>query len=412
MRQPAAALRLIGVLGAGQLIAWGSSYYLLAMLARPMARALGLPATWVYAAFSATLVIAAALGPISGGLIDRHGGRRVLMASNLVFAAALCLLAAAQGPLSLFAGWALLGVAMPMGLYDAAFSTAVRLQGHQARRAIVGITLIGGFASSVSWPLTAIVEAQAGFRAACLLWAGTHLTLGLGLHTFGLPRAQPRQGSTAAAQPAEADGEMQGEMQGEANVGTHVGAASCGPTAPALRTLVTLAAVFTASGFVFSAMATQLPQVLQLAGATPALAVAAASLVGVAQVIARIVDAATLSRLHPLWSARMSMLLHPFGVGLLMAFGAPAAFVFAALHGAGIGIMTIVKGTLPLALFGPQGFGRRAGLLEAPSRVAQASAPLLFGLLVDRAGAHVLWLTAALVAAGFLALWTIRARRE
>lgn len=369
--------------GLGQLLAWGSSYYLLATLARPMAASFGVPGVWVYASFSAALVVAALLGPWAGARMDRHGGRRVLLASNVLFAASLLLLATAQDRNMLTLGWLAMGVAMPMGLYDAAFSTVVGLYGAQARRAIVGVTLIAGFASSVSWPLTAIVEVHAGWRAACALWALLHLTLGLGLHARFVPR-------------------------GIAVQAVHANAADRVAATPASsRTLWVLSGVFTASGFVFASMAAHLPRVLEVAGCTPATAVAAAALVGVAQVAARFAEASWLNRLHPLLTARLSMLLHPLGAALLAVVGAPLVFVFTALHGAGVGIMTIVKGTLPLALFGPAGFGRRAGLLEAPARIAQATAPIVFGLWLDRWGAQVLWISAAIAASGLAGLMAL-----
>ncbi len=383
---PQAAWRVIVASGAAQLLAWGSSYYLLAILARPMAADLGLPPLWVYASFSAALLVAAALGPWAGARIDRHGGRRVLLASNAMFALALIVLACAQDRWSLLAGWLLMGAAMPMGLYDAAFSTMVGLYGAHARRAIVGITLIAGFASTVSWPLTAAIEAHAGWRVACLVWALLHLSVGLGVHARLIPQ-------TVRASAVHAD------------AGTP---AMPPPASP--RTLWLLAGVFTASGFVFASMATHLPRLLELSGCTPAMAVAAAAVVGVAQVVARLVEAGWLSRLHPLWTARLSASLHPVGALLLGVFGAPLAFVFTAMHGAGVGIMTIVKGTLPLALFGPVGFGRRSGILEAPARIAQATAPMLFGVCLDRWGADALWLSAAVGVLALCGVFALRAK--
>jgi MFS family permease len=370
--------RVIAATGTAQLLAWGSSYYLLATLARPMAATLGIPPLWVYASFSGALLVAAALGPAVGARIDRYGGRRVLLASNAMFALALFVLALAQDRWTLLLGWLLMGAAMPMGLYDAAFSTMVGLYGARARRAIVGITLIAGFASTVSWPLTAAIEAHAGWRVACATWAALHLSIGAAIHGGLLPRVPPV--SAHAAPVAEA---------------------GFGRADPAARTLWLLALVFTASGFVFASMATHLPRLLELSGCTPALAVAAASTVGIAQVVGRVVEAGWLSRLHPLWTARLSSVLHPLGATLLGLLGAPLAFVFAALHGAGVGIMTIVKGTLPLALFGPTGFGRRSGVLEAPARVAQATAPMVFGVALDHWGAAALWLS---IGAGLIAI--------
>src|SRR6185437_15655253 len=147
-----------------------------------------------------------------------------------------------------------------------------------------------------------------------------------------------------------------------------------------------LAFVFAAAWFVTGAMAAHLPRLLQSAGATPAAAIAAAALVGPAQVAARLLEFGLLRRLHPLSSARLAATLHPLGAALLTVAGAPAAIGFALLHGAGNGMLTIAKGTLPLALFGPGGYGLRNGILSAPARVAQAAAPLLFGLLLDGPG--------------------------
>lgn len=379
--------RMVTILGLGQLLAWASSYYLLAIIAKPMAVGLSLPPLAVYAAFSASLLVGAALGPYAGGLVDRHGGRWVLLASNGLFALGLTLLATAQGPLTLTLGWLVMGAAMPMGLYDVAFATLVRLYHAQARRSIVGVTLIAGFASSVSWPLTALLESHYGWRTACATWALLHLTVGTAIHYFGIPRVLPKLHVHKPQMQADADN-----------------------PAVSNSTLWILAAAFTANGFIFSAMAAHLPRVLQAAGCTAAAAVAAASLIGIFQVGARVAEAGALHRLHPLISGRIAASLHPLGVVFLIVFGAPAAVVFAAFHGAGIGLMTIVKGTLPLALFGPAGFGRRSGLLEAPSRVAQAITPVLFGYWLDTYGAQVLWISGAVGFAGLSCLLIVRKR--
>ena len=158
-------------LGTAQTLAWASSYYLPAMLAAPMARDLGVTTPTVFAAFSVALIVSALLGPFAGRGIDRHGGRPVLVGTNLLFAASLVGMALAQGPVGLFAAWVLMGVAMGSGLYEAAFATLVRLYGQGARGAITGITLIAGFASTVGWPLSAWMETQWGWRGACAGWA-------------------------------------------------------------------------------------------------------------------------------------------------------------------------------------------------------------------------------------------------
>lgn len=382
-------------LGTAQTLAWASSYYLPAMLAAPMAHDLGVATSTVFAAFSVALIVSALLGPFAGRAIDRHGGRPVLVGTNLLFAAALTGMALAQGPVGLFAAWVLMGIAMGSGLYEAAFATLVRLFGQGARSAITGITLIAGFASTVGWPLSAWMETQWGWRGACAGWAALHLLVGVPLNGW-LPRAD-----TAKKPPPPSADEP--------------AAAASEPAAPAtsaaahpLRTTVLLSFVFAVTWFTSTAMAAHLPRLLQASGTSLQAAVALAALVGPAQVAARLLEFGLLRRLHPLLSAQLAAAAHPVGAGLLMVLGGPAAAVFTLLHGAGNGILTIAKGTLPLVLFGPAGYGARQGLMMVPARVAQAFAPVLFGMALDRAGAAALWLTTLLGLAALGALWLLR----
>ena len=382
-------------LGTAQTLAWASSYYLPAMLAAPMARDLGVATPTVFAAFSVALIVSALLGPFAGRAIDRHGGRPVLVGTNLLFAAALAGMALAQGPVGLFAAWVLMGVAMGSGLYEAAFATLVRLYGQGARGAITGITLIAGFASTVGWPLSAWMETQWGWRGACAGWAALHLLVGVPLNAW-LPRADA---ADKAPQPSE---DVPVAQTTEPAVSTPPAAAH------PLRTTVLLSFVFAVTWFTSTAMAAHLPRLLQASGTSLQAAVALAALVGPAQVAARLLEFGLLRRLHPLLSAQLAAAAHPVGAGLLMVLGGPAAAVFTLLHGAGNGILTIAKGTLPLVLFGPAGYGARQGLMMVPARVAQAFAPVLFGMALDSAGAAALWLTTLLGLAALGALWQLR----
>jgi hypothetical protein len=151
-------------------------------------------------------------------------------------------------------------------------------------------------------------------------------------------------------------------------------------------------------------MAAHLPHLLQEAGASASAAVGASALVGPAQVAARLVEFSLLQRFHPLLSARLAAIAHPVGAFGIIILGAPAAVFFTLLHGAGNGILTIAKGTLPLVIFGLQGYGLRQGLLMLPARFGQAAAPFVFALLIERLGAAALLLSAALGLAGFGAL--------
>ncbi len=371
--------QVIFALGTTQTLAWASSDYLPAILAEPMAQGTGTTPTMVFAAVSASLLIAAMSGPAIGRAIDARGGRGVLVASNLVFIAGLGALALARGPVALFAAWAVLGVGMSLGLYDSAFATLAGLYGNAARGPITGITLFAGFASTIGWPLSAVLAAHFGWRGACLAWAGLHTVLGLPLNIFLVPRAPPPA-------PRPEDGEPRDQR----------------------REMVLLAYVFASAWFVTGAMATHLPQVLQMAGAGRAAAIGAAALVGPAQVMARIVEFLFLRRTHPLIPARIATALHPLGVALLALWGAPLAVAFSLLYGAGNGILTIARGTLPLAIFGPHGYGARTGWLGAPARAAQALAPLLFGLILDRLGLYALLVSAGLCLSALAALFMLR----
>lgn len=391
---PGAPIRVVGTLGTAQTLAWASSYYLPAMLADPIARDLGVSAPTVYAAFSIAMVASAFVGPWAGQAIDRRGGRIVLVSTSLLFASGLAMLAAAQGLWSMVAAWLVIGVAMGAGLYEAAFSSLVRLYGHHARAAITGITLIAGFASSVGWPLSAWMEAQFGWRGACMGWAGLHLLVGLPLNAW-LPKA-------AAV------------SETETTSGSNDACIESSPPAsePKQHVYATalLAFVFAATWFISTAMATHLPRMLEAAGATLTAAVAVGALIGPAQVVGRLLEFGFLRQVHPLLSARLAALAHPAGVAVLLTGGPAMAPVFAILHGAGNGILTIAKGTLPLALFGPQGYGARQGWLMMPARVAQAAAPFLFGLALDFWGASALWLSGGIGLAAFGALVALRAR--
>ncbi|HLJ19102.1 MAG TPA: MFS transporter [Stellaceae bacterium] len=376
---------MVAALGAAQTLAWASSYYLPAILADPMAADIGVSRAVVYGAFSAALLISAVLGPAVGRSIDRRGGRGVLMWSNAVLAAGLVALATAQEPIQFVAGWAALGIGMAMGLYDAAFAALTAIYGGEARGPITGITLIAGFASTVGWPLTALLNGTVGWRETCLVWAAVNLLVVLPLNRLAIPVA-----TVAPAPHASATGGKIGWKP--------------------YREMLLLAFVFAACWFVTGSMAAHLPRLLERVGATPFEAVAASALVGPAQVGARLAEFLLLRRVHPLVSARLAAVLFPVGAVALALIGPGALSLFVVLYGAGNGLLTIARGTVPLALFGPVGYGERTGLLGAPARAAQAVAPLVFGLLIDRLGLGAIAVAAAASLAAGAALLCLRAR--
>jgi MFS family permease len=383
--QPTGSLAVVVRLGTTQTIAWASSYYLPAVLAAPIARDLGLAPTYVFAALSGALILSGLLGPRVGHAIDRFGGRRLLASSNAVFAAGLLLLSAAHGAVLLIAAWMMLGIGMGLGLYEAAFATLTRIYGTRARKAITGITLIAGFASTVGWPLTTWLDAEYGWRAACQIWAVIHLCLALPLNLL-LPRATPLDLVSHPVAAASPHPERQSET----------------------FAMGVLAYMFAAASFVSSGVSAILPSMLVAFGATPAQALLAGTLVGPAQVGARLLEAGLLNRFHPLLSARLAMLMNPIGVVTLIAGGSFFAPVFAVLYGAGNGIITIARGTLPLALFGPVGFGKRVGMISLPARLTGAAAPLVLGLMVEHIGRNALWISALASVSAFFALLLLR----
>ncbi len=380
---------VVFALGTAQTVSWASTYYLPAVLATPMAESLGIGPVMIFAAFSAAMVVSALVGPWAGLMIDRHGGRGILISSNLIFASGLACMGLAQGPILMWLGWLIIGVGMGIGLYEAAFSTLACIYGRDARSSITGITLIAGFASTVGWPLTALLEARYGWRVACFGWAALQLCLALPLNLW-LPSGQqavpPATVSSSTPKP---------RMAGRTRL-----------------TMMLLAFVFAVTWFTSTAMAAHLPRLLEAAGATTAMAVTAGALIGPAQVAARLLEFTLLRRFHPLVSTRLATLTHPLGAALLLWLGAPGAYGFAFLHGAGNGVLTIAKGTLPLALFGPVGYGLTQGLISGPGRVMQAAAPLIFGFALDRYGVNAIWLTSGLGLLALLALMVVRDQKE
>lgn len=345
-----------------------------------------MPASVFFGIFSASLLLSAAIGPWVGTLIDRHGGRAVLTASNAVIAAGLATLGLSQDVVGVAIAWALLGVGMAMGLYDPAFAALTRLYGRDARASITGITLIAGFASTVGWPASAWFEHAFGWREACLIWAGLNLLLAMPLNWWLIPPAAPLM-PLAMAQRGIDDVEP-----------------------PPRGAMPILAFYFCATAFVTGAMAAHLPRFLETTGATAAAAIAAGALVGPAQVAARLVEFSLFRSIHPVWSGRIAAVMHPIGAAALGILGPAGVALFAVAHGAGNGLITIAKGTLPLAIFGPAGYGLRVGLLSAPARVSLSAAPFLFGLLLDSYGAAAVLLSAGLSIAAFASLLLLHPR--
>ncbi|MEK9826005.1 MAG: MFS transporter, partial [Methylotenera sp.] len=191
-------------LGAAQMLSWGSTYYLPAVLAVQMADSVGIATDMVYAVFSGAMLLSAFLGPAAGRRIDRIGGRSVLAISSIIFAVGLVLIGSAENVGLFVLGWLVIGLGMGIGLYEAAFSTLAVIYGKESKNAIMAITLIAGFASTVCWPITTIVSAEWGWRLTCYFWALVNLGLVLPLYLFMIPtsRSVPEAVATDEREPA------------------------------------------------------------------------------------------------------------------------------------------------------------------------------------------------------------------
>ncbi len=355
---------VITALGAAQILAWGTSFYFPAVFAGPIVAATGWSLGWVVGGTSIGLLVAGLISPQVGRLVDRHGGRPVLFASSLFYAAGLAGIGLAPGLPVYLAAWGVLGLGMGTGLYDAVFAALGRLYGKEARQPITNLTLFGGFASTVCWPLSAFMIDHVGWREACFIYAGLHLIVALPLQMAVIRRAPKREVDPAA------DG---------------------APSAPSGRianeTLIfaLLALVLSLAAGIGSIVVVHLLIFLQARGVDYAVAVSLGTLFGPAQVGARVVERLFGSRYHPIWTMIASCGL--MAVGLLMLLGHfPILVLVILLYGAGYGISWIGRGTLPLALFGPVRFPRLMGKLAFPSLIVQALAPSAGALLIEASG--------------------------
>lgn len=363
---------LVSALGVTQILAWGSSYYLPAVLAAPIARDTGWSLASVVAGLSCGLLLAGLVSPVTGRLIQRHGGRPVLAASSLLLAAAHSLLATATTyPLYLVA-WLLMGLGMSSGLYDAGFATLGRLYGQGARSAITNLTLFGGFASTVCWPLSAFLVEHGGWRIACLSYAAIHLAICLPLHLRMIPPSPP-----AAPAPTK-------DRSKEASAAGRTRAR-----------FILLASILTLAAMIASMLSVHLLTLLQLRGVGLAAAVGLGALVGPSQVGARVAELLIgRNRHHPIWTMLTSVSLLAAGIWLLLASQTFVALALI-LYGAGNGIHTIARGALPLVLFDPQQYAALMGKLATPSLIVQAAAPSIGALLLGMGGGNLVLIALA-----------------
>jgi MFS family permease len=369
--------RAVPVLGITQIIAWGTIFYSPVLTAPLIVAETGWSLSFTMGGFSLGLLVAGLASPYVGRSIDRYGGHVVMTAGSLISALGLAGLSLANGHVAYLMVWVVLGVGLGASLYDPAFATLGRIFGASARRPITYLTLAGGFASTVGWPVTHVLLGEVGWRGTYLIYAVLLAAVCAPLHAFALPRGRitaEASKSGASARPA----------------------ALLPPRGPAF---VLVTAAFTAYAFVPSALSAHLLAIFGRTGIDAATVVFIGTLFGPAQVVARVAELAFGHNVHPLLVARAAVALLVLAFAMLGLFGisAPLAAAFAVAFGAANGLITITRGALPLALFGAEGYGALMGRISGFWLVMQSAAPLVMAFVAERTSDP----TALAVAAGF-----------
>jgi MFS family permease len=350
--------RAVSVLGVTEILSWGALFYPPVLTVPLIAHDHGWSRSFAMGGFSLGLLVGGLVSRYVGATIDRLGGHVVMPLGSLIGAVGLAGLVVAQSALLYFAMWTVLGVAMAASLYDPAFATLGRIFGAAARSPITTLTLAGGFASTVSWPATQFLIDAIGWRGCYLVYAALLACVAAPLHAFALPR-----GHAARDVPATPAPQLKATALLPAN-----GLA-----------FALVAAGFASYAFVPSALSAQLLAIFQRFGLAPTTVVTIGMLFGPAQVLARVCELTVARRLHPLWIARFSvgLLVAAFVVLAMFRFSAGLAAIFAVMYGTANGLLTIARGTVPLALFGASGYGRLVGRIGGPFLAVQAMAPVV-----------------------------------
>jgi len=393
-------LLAVCALGVSQITVWGTSYYCLGVLASPIAVETGWSLTLIYFGFTVSLLVMGVVSSWAGRAIDRHGARAIMTAGTVIVSLGLYALSRVQTEGAYLAVWALIGAGMRLCLYDAAFAALVQIVPSRGRLAISYLTLFGAFASTIFWVLGHYLNEAGGWRQTLVVFAITNLLVCLPLNWIGLARR---------------------EAAGAAPDGAPATAAAGSPTLEGRRRAVAMllfALVMSLNGFVFSVVAVQLVPLLEGAGLATAAAVWIASLKGVAQFGGRVVEIVFGRNLHAMTVGRIAIGVLPAAFALLLFSGGALSVIgaFTLLMGASQGVITIVRGAVPLALFGANGYGAVLGVLATPVLIVNAASPTLFALVVDGWGWHAgqIVLTAAAVAScgamELMARWYRRSR--
>jgi MFS family permease len=360
----------VNALGLTQITAWGTSFYCLGVLAKPIAAETGWDTSTVFLGFSIALLVMGFISTWVGQLIDQIGARAVMSIGTVIVSAGLLALSQVRDPPSYFAAWAVLGVGMRCSLYDAAFAALVQVAPTRGRLAISYLTLYGAYASTVFWVIGHYLNEAYGWRGTLMIFAAINLAVCLPLNWVGLSRReQTTEPAGAKASEASPDGPV---LQGRVRA---IG-------------IALFALIMSLNGFVFGVVSLQLVPLLEAAGLAGAAAVWVASLKGHGQFAGRLVEIFFGRNLKAMTIARIAIGVVPASLLLLMlARGELWQLVaFTLLLGASQGVITIVRGALPLALFGPKGYGAVLGLIATPILLVNAFSPTLFALIADQVG--------------------------
>jgi MFS family permease len=386
------AVTVIG-LGITQILGYGTLYYAFAVLEPQISRDFGWPSSWSFGCLSLALLMGGLAGPWAGRFIDERGARLVMALGSVASAAALVLLSLSQNLVTFALALIIVEVTSVLVLYDAAFAGLSQVAGSKAaRRAITQMTLLGGFASTFFWPLTHYLNEQMDWRSIYLIFALIHVGLCLPLHLVVLGKARPPAADeTARREDPEADDPVLAPAEG-------------------FRAMLWLIAYFCLTGFVYSSFNIHWVSALQQAGFTAAVAVGIGVLMGPSQVAIRFLDMVFGRNLHPLTTGAISSVFLVVALAALLAsgVGVVGAVVFAILFGLSQGLSSIVRGTIPLVLFGRTGYGARLGRISAISVAVKSCAPFVFALVIGNAGpAFAFSAMAALAALSLITLHLI-----
>ena len=356
--------RAVPVLGVTQILSWGTIFYTPVLIVPLIAAEHGWSISFAMGGFSIGLLVAGLVAPYVGRSIDRFGGHVVMTLGSLTGALGLFLIGSATHPIAYYAVWMVLGVAMAANLYDAAFSTLGRIFGIGARRPITALTLAGGFASTVSWPVTHVLLERVDWRGTYLIYAVLLACVAAPLHALALPRTR-----------YQSDADLSDSGSAPVKVLPAYG-----------LPFILVAAAFASYAFVPSGLSAHLLAIFAREGIDPATVVWIGALFGPAQVGARLIEFAFGRNLHPLWIARFALttFLCAFTMLVLLGVSTATAAAFALMFGGANGLITITRGAVPLALFGASGYGRLMGRLAGPFLLVQAAAPFIMAFMIER----------------------------